>query len=94
MKGCLCYFISWENIKEIRKRKKMKKKFKIERNYTDKKIRIVCFVNEVIKNWVSCRWFYEIVKGIKDFVQLIQQKKNWKKKFTKKLDSIKNCNNI
>jgi len=27
-------------------------------------------------------------------VQLIQQKKNWKKKFTKKLDSIKNCNNI
>jgi hypothetical protein len=37
MKGYFCSFISLDKIKEIRKRKKMKKKFEIERNYTGKK---------------------------------------------------------
>jgi len=39
-----------------------------------KKIRIVCFAHEVITNGVSCRWFYGIIEGVGDFVQLIYQK--------------------
>jgi len=45
----------------------MKKKFKIERNYIVKKIRIVSFVDEVIKNGVNCVWF--------DFMKLLKELK-------------------
>jgi len=50
----------------------MKKKFETERNDTDK-IKL-CFVNEVIKNGVSCKWFYIVVEGVENFVKLIYQK--------------------
>jgi len=28
---------------------------------------IVCFFHDIIKNGVSCKWFYESVEGVKDF---------------------------
>jgi len=45
----------------------MKNKFEIERNDTGKQLRNVCFVHEVKKTKVSCRWFYEIVEGVEIF---------------------------
>ena len=60
-----CSFISWEEIKEIRRWKinlRLRELIPVK-----KKIRIVYFVHEVIKNEVSCKWFYEIVEGVEDF---------------------------
>ena len=41
------------------------------------------FVHEVIKNEVSCKWFYEIVEGVEDFCVI---------NLPKKLDCVKKTN--
>jgi len=48
MEGCLCSFLSWEEIKEIEKGKNIKNKFDIEINDSSKKN--CMFVDEIIRN--------------------------------------------